>query len=38
MMTICVLGGFVDGFYDYSQAKPPRCSTFIFVQFSPNFV
>jgi len=27
MVIICVLGSYVDGFYDYSQAKPSRCST-----------
>jgi len=27
MVIICVLGGYVGGFYGYSQAKPPRCST-----------
>jgi len=27
MVIICVLGSYVDGFYGYSQAKPPRCST-----------
>jgi len=27
MVIICVLGSYVNGFYGYSQAKLPRCST-----------
>jgi len=27
MAIICVFGGYVDGFYDYNQAKLGRCGT-----------
>jgi len=29
MVIICVLGSYVDDFYDYSQTKSPRCSTLV---------